>query len=231
MFLAPDRLPVVREMILADTPQQEASSLAELGRVQQIDFEEILDAMDGLPVTIRLLDPPLHEFLPSIEELKIKQVSSGLSDVERKELKAAEDWAEHNPMIGTAAFDSGRQAGLYAMQVKALLDAAAELRKKGKNPIVEVMIPAHGHPRRTGPRPQLGAGRDRRGVEGDEEEARHHDRHDDRDTARRAVRRRDCRGSRLLQLRHERPHPDDVRLQPRRRREPDDAGVSSSRVC
>ena len=88
MFLAPDRLPVVREMILADTPQQESSSLAELGRVQQIDFEEILDAMDGLPVTIRLLDPPLHEFLPSIEELKIKQVSSGLSDVERKELKA-----------------------------------------------------------------------------------------------------------------------------------------------
>jgi pyruvate,orthophosphate dikinase len=142
MFLAPDRLPVVREMILADTPQQESSSLAELGRVQQIDFEEILDAMDGLPVTIRLLDPPLHEFLPSIEELKIKQVSSGLSDVERKELKAAEDWAEHNPRIGTRGVRLGVvKPGLYAMQVKALLAAAAELRKKGKNPIVEVMIP------------------------------------------------------------------------------------------
>jgi len=129
-------------MILADTPQQESSSLAELGRVQQIDFEEILDAMDGLPVTIRLLDPPLHEFLPSIEELKIKQVSSGLSDVERKELKPAEDWAEHNPMIGTRGVRLGVvKPGLYAMQVKALLDAAAELRKKGKNPIVEVMIP------------------------------------------------------------------------------------------
>jgi len=142
MFLAPDRLPVVREMILADTPQQEISSLTELGRVQQIDFEEILDAMDGLPVTIRLLDPPLHEFLPSIEELKIKQVSSGLSEIETKELKAAEDWAEHNPMIGTRGVRLGVvKPGLYAMQVKALLEAAAQLRKRGKNPIVEVMIP------------------------------------------------------------------------------------------
>ncbi|MEO7371728.1 MAG: putative PEP-binding protein, partial [Ilumatobacteraceae bacterium] len=142
MFLAPDRLPVVREMILADTPAEEAAALAELGRVQQIDFEEILEAMDGLPVTIRLLDPPLHEFLPSVEELKIKQATAGLSAREGKELKAAEDWAEHNPMIGTRGVRLGVvKPGLYAMQVKALLAAAAVLRKKGKNPIVEVMIP------------------------------------------------------------------------------------------
>ena len=75
MFLAPDRLPVVREMILADTPDEEAAALDELGRVQQIDFEEILEAMDGLPVTVRLLDPPLHEFLPSVEELRIKEAT------------------------------------------------------------------------------------------------------------------------------------------------------------
>ncbi|HAP78185.1 MAG TPA: hypothetical protein DCR14_19150, partial [Acidimicrobiaceae bacterium] len=61
MFLAADRLPVVREMILANTDAEEAKALADLGRVQQIDFEEILEAMDGLPVTVRLLDPPLHE--------------------------------------------------------------------------------------------------------------------------------------------------------------------------
>ena len=126
MFLAPDRLPVVREMILADTVAEEAASMAELGRVQQIDFEEILLAMDGLPVTIRLLDPPLHEFLPSIEELKIKQATAGLSTREGKELKAAEDWAEHNPMIGTRGVRLGVvKPGLYAMQVKALLAAAA----------------------------------------------------------------------------------------------------------
>jgi pyruvate,orthophosphate dikinase len=69
MFLAPDRLPVVRRMILANTPDEEDAALAELLEVQRTDFTEVLDAMDGLPVTIRLLDPPLHEFLPSVEEL------------------------------------------------------------------------------------------------------------------------------------------------------------------
>jgi pyruvate,orthophosphate dikinase len=142
MFLAPDRLPVVRRMILADTPAEENAALAELGRVQQIDFEEILEAMDGLPVTVRLLDPPLHEFLPSVEELKIKQATSGLSKSEKAELKAAEEWAEHNPMIGTRGVRLGViKPGLYGMQVRALMAAAAALRKKGKNPIVEVMIP------------------------------------------------------------------------------------------
>ncbi|MCU1393694.1 MAG: pyruvate, phosphate dikinase, partial [Ilumatobacteraceae bacterium] len=142
MFLAPDRLPVVREMILADTPEDETKALAELGRVQQIDFEEILEAMDGLPVTVRLLDPPLHEFLPSVEELRVKQASTPLSKREKAELKAAEEWSEHNPMIGTRGVRLGVvKPGLYAMQVKALMAAAATLRKKGRNPIVEVMIP------------------------------------------------------------------------------------------
>jgi len=143
MFLAPDRLPVVRQMILASTPDEERAALAELGRVQQIDFEEILDAMDGLPVTVRLLDPPLHEFLPSVEELRVKQArEGGLSALEEKELAAALSWAEHNPMIGTRGVRLGVvKPGLYSMQVRALMAAAAELRKKGKNPIVEVMIP------------------------------------------------------------------------------------------
>jgi pyruvate,orthophosphate dikinase len=129
-------------MILADTPEEETRALAELGRVQQIDFEEILEAMDGLPVTVRLLDPPLHEFLPSVEELRVKQASTPLSKRESAELKAAEEWSEHNPMIGTRGVRLGVvKPGLYAMQVKALMAAAATLRKKGKNPIVEVMIP------------------------------------------------------------------------------------------
>ena len=142
MFLAPDRLPVVRRMILADTAAEEAAALEELRQVQQDDFTAILDAMDGLPVTVRLLDPPLHEFLPSVEELRIKQATTGLDAEEKALLAAAESWSEHNPMIGTRGVRLGViKPGLYAMQVRALLDAAADLRKQGKNPIVEIMIP------------------------------------------------------------------------------------------
>ena len=142
MFLAPDRLPVVREMILANTPEQEEAALAKLRDVQQHDFEEILEAMDGLPVTVRLLDPPLHEFLPSVEELRIKAATTGLSAKEKKLLAAAESWSEHNPMIGTRGVRLGViKPGLYAMQVRALMAAAAVLRGRGLNPIVEIMIP------------------------------------------------------------------------------------------
>jgi pyruvate,orthophosphate dikinase len=142
MFLAPDRLPVVRRMILAKTEQEEADALEQLGQVQQEDFEEILAAMDGLPVTVRLLDPPLHEFLPSVEELRIKQATGSLTELETQELAAAESWSEHNPMIGTRGVRLGViKPGLYAMQVRALLRAAAALRQQGKHPIVEIMIP------------------------------------------------------------------------------------------
>ena len=142
MFLAPDRLPVVREMILASTPAQEEKALEKLRSVQEADFMEILDAMDGLPVTIRLLDPPLHEFLPSVEELHVKQATKGLTKKEQALLHAAESWAEHNPLIGTRGVRLGViKPGLYAMQARALLWAAAKLREMGKKPIVEIMIP------------------------------------------------------------------------------------------
>ena len=142
MFLAPDRLPVVREMILASSPAQEEAALEKLRAVQEADFMEILDAMDGLPVTVRLLDPPLHEFLPSVEELRIKEATKGLSKKEQELLDAAENWAEHNPMIGTRGVRLGViKPGLYAMQARALLSAAAKLREMGKKPIVEIMIP------------------------------------------------------------------------------------------
>ena len=142
MFLAPDRLPIVRAMILADTPAKEAAALERLRVAQQADFEEILAAMDGLPVTVRLLDPPLHEFLPSVEELTIKQARNGLSAAEQRMLAAAESWSEHNPMMGTRGVRLGViKPGLYAMQVRALLAAAAELRAAGGDPIVEIMIP------------------------------------------------------------------------------------------
>src|SRR5207248_10851656 len=113
-----------------------------LRQVQKADFEEILEAMDGLPVTVRLLDPPLHEFLPSTEELAIKEATTGLTSEEQKLYQAAKQWEEFNPMLGTRGVRLGVvKPGLYAMQVRALMEAAAErLALKGK-PRVEVMIP------------------------------------------------------------------------------------------
>ncbi len=102
--------------------------------------------MDGLPVTVRLLDPPLHEFLPSVEELRVKGAKKGLSPKDQAMLVAAESWAEHNPMIGTRGVRLGVvKPGLYAMQVRALLDAAAMLRDGGQEPDRRDHDPAHRH--------------------------------------------------------------------------------------
>ena len=142
MFLAPDRLPVVRRMILADTPAEEKAALEELRKVQKEDFIDILKSMSGLPVTVRLLDPPLHEFLPRVDELEIKKATTGLSAEEQKLLVTAHAWAEFNPMIGTRGVRLGVvKPGLYEMQVRALMEAATEVASKGFKPIVEIMIP------------------------------------------------------------------------------------------
>jgi len=142
MFLAEDRLPIVRRMIMADTEEEEAAALEELRVAQKADFYEVLEAMDGLPVTIRLLDPPLHEFLPRTEELLVKQAKSGLSDEERELLKHSQSWHEFNPMLGVRGVRLGViKPGLYAMQVRALMEAAADRVAAGGTPVVEVMIP------------------------------------------------------------------------------------------
>ncbi len=118
MFLGEDRLPVVRRMILADTPDEEVAALEELRKVQREDFIAILSAMDALPVTVRLLDPPLHEFLPSTEEMAVKDATVGLSTEERRLYDAALSWKEANPMLGTRGVRLGViKPGLYAMQV------------------------------------------------------------------------------------------------------------------
>ncbi|HJV08682.1 MAG TPA: pyruvate, phosphate dikinase, partial [Acidimicrobiales bacterium] len=143
MFLAEDRLPIVRRMIMADSEEEETAALEELRVAQKADFYEVLEAMDGLPVTIRLLDPPLHEFLPRTEELLVKQAKTGsLTDEERRLLKAAEAWHEFNPMLGVRGVRLGViKPGLYAMQVRALMEAAAERVAAGGKPVVEIMIP------------------------------------------------------------------------------------------
>ena len=142
MFLAPDRLPVVRQMILAETPEEETIALEALREVQTTDFVALLRAMSGLPVTVRLLDPPLHEFLPHVGELEGKQALGELSAQEQKLLDAAHAWSEVNPMLGTRGVRLGvLKPGLYAMQVKALLTAADIVANEGFQPIIEIMIP------------------------------------------------------------------------------------------
>jgi pyruvate,orthophosphate dikinase len=142
MFLAPDRLAVVRRMILASTPAEETAALEELRKVQKKDFALILKEMSGLPVTVRLLDPPLHEFLPHVKELEVKEAREGLNAEETTLLRAAREWSEVNPMLGTRGVRLGViKPGLYAMQVRALMEAADEVAAKGYEPIVEIMIP------------------------------------------------------------------------------------------
>ncbi|MGB6058029.1 MAG: putative PEP-binding protein, partial [Microthrixaceae bacterium] len=145
MFLSPDRLPVMRRMILAETEEEEAEALAELRRVQHTDFMEILEAMDGLPVTVRLLDPPLNEFLPKPHELAEHAATGGdITDSgEQKRLhQAATEWDEANPMLGIRGVRLGViKPGLYAMQVRALLEAVRDRTAAGGHPVVEVMIP------------------------------------------------------------------------------------------
>ncbi len=141
MFLG-SRLHLVQRFILAASVEEERQVLGELATSQKEDFLGILEAMDGLPVTVRLLDPPLHEFLPDIEELVVKKALGELDEAGQVLLNAAEHWKEANPMLGTRGVRLGiLKPELYKMQVRALLEAAIERKLKGGNPIVEIMIP------------------------------------------------------------------------------------------
>ncbi len=145
MFLG-DRLPIVQAMILADTDEAEDAALAALLEVQRHDFVGILEAMDGLPVTVRLLDPPLHEFLPRHAEILGRQVDAyiqGIGDPEADHLMTAlRRWEEANPMLGTRGCRLGiLKPGLYRMQVRALIEAAVIRKQAGGDPQVEIMIP------------------------------------------------------------------------------------------
>ena len=141
MFLG-DRLPIVQKMILARTEAEEAEALEALRVQQQTDFLGILEAMDGLPVTVRLLDPPLHEFLPNIEELIEKQAKGEFTADDEVLFHAARSWQEANPMLGIRGCRLGiLKPGLYRMQVRALMQAACARKAAGGHPIVEIMIP------------------------------------------------------------------------------------------
>ena len=142
MFLAADRLPIMRRLILSHDPATEAAALAELEVAQTSDFESVLEAMDDLPVTVRLLDPPLHEFLPDLLDLVASEARGELDEEGCVELAAVRRLHESNPMIGTRGVRLGVvRSGLYEMQVRALCAAAANLFERGLHPHVEIMIP------------------------------------------------------------------------------------------
>ena len=141
MFLG-DRLPVVRRMIIASTPDEERAALDELLEVQRDDFVKILAAMDGLPVVVRLLDPPLHEFLPRLDEILAREAEGGVDADTRALFAAARSWHEENPMLGTRGVRlSIVKSGLYGMQTRAVMQAAAHRQRAGGHPIVKIMVP------------------------------------------------------------------------------------------
>ncbi len=151
MFMSEDRLPAVRRMILAREIDERLLALAELAPMQQGDFEGILRAMDGLPVTIRLLDPPLHEFLPSlleasrnVERIREHGAEGDLKSAEAL-LKRVKELTESNPMLGTRGCRLGLLfPEIYEMQVRAIVRAALKVKAEGGDPRPEIMIPLVG---------------------------------------------------------------------------------------
>ncbi len=151
MFLG-DRRVLIERVILAGNTAERDDALAALLPLQRKDFTELLDAMDGLPVTIRLLDPPLHEFLPDRTELTVKVALAEARgetgeqlDADRKLLTAVERLHESNPMLGLRGVRLGLLTpGLFALQVRAIGQAASDQIAAGKDPKVEIMVPLVG---------------------------------------------------------------------------------------
>jgi len=153
MFFEEDRLPIVREMILAPNLEARQAALAKLLPIQKEDFKGIFRAMDGLPVVIRTLDPPLHEFLPSYDELLVEVTElrckgGNPEELAEKEslLKTVAQMREANPMLGLRGCRLGLMfEGVNQMQVRAILSAAIECQREGVTVKPEIMIPLVGH--------------------------------------------------------------------------------------
>ena len=144
MFFEDKKIVAMREMILADTVEGREKALAKLLPYQKADFKGILEAMDGYPVNIRLLDPPLHEFVPhDLDGQKAMAEEMGVSVQEIQ--KRVNSLAENNPMLGHRGCRLGITfPEITAMQTRAILSAACELKKEGKNPMPEIMVPLIG---------------------------------------------------------------------------------------
>ncbi|MBO6297126.1 MAG: pyruvate, phosphate dikinase [Prevotella sp.] len=144
MFFEDKKIIAMREMILAETAEGREKALAKLLPYQKADFKGILEAMDGLPVNIRLLDPPLHEFVPhdlAGQETMAKEMGVSVEVIKRR----VNSLSENNPMLGHRGCRLGITfPEITAMQTRAILGAACELKKEGKNPMPEIMVPLIG---------------------------------------------------------------------------------------
>jgi len=155
MFMAQDRLPIVQQMIMAESDEERKAALEKLLPMQQDDFYGIFKAMQGLPVTIRLLDPPLHEFLPNMEELLVEITrlemtgeNPELLAEKQRMLRLVRNLSEFNPMLGHRGCRLGITfPEIYEMQARAIFQAVAALVKEGVEVYPEVMIPLVGHPK------------------------------------------------------------------------------------
>ena len=149
MFNASDRLPVMVQMVMSEDEKSRKEYLTKLKPLQKQDFKEILQVMDGMPVTIRLLDPPLHEFLPTIEAVVSELQSLKRTDAYKEEIRAKELMLEKvkrlteiNPMLGHRGVRLGiTYPEMYEMQIAAICEATAELMKEGRNPKAQIMVP------------------------------------------------------------------------------------------
>ena len=144
MFFEDKKIVAMREMILAQTSEGREKALAKLLPYQKADFKGILEAMDGFPVNIRLLDPPLHEFVPhdqAGQEIMAKEMGVSVEEIQKR----VNSLAENNPMLGHRGCRLGITfPEITAMQTRAILSAACELKKEGKNPMPEIMVPLIG---------------------------------------------------------------------------------------
>ncbi|SDC63581.1 MULTISPECIES: pyruvate, phosphate dikinase [unclassified Candidatus Frackibacter] len=152
MFMAADRVPIVQKLILSESKEEETEALAQLEPMQKDDFEEIFKAMKGKPVTVRLLDPPLHEFLPDLPELikEVTELENAGDEEELKEkrelLRKVKDMSESNPMLGFRGCRLGIMIPeIYEMQVRAVFKAAIELVEEGVEVNPEIMLPLVTH--------------------------------------------------------------------------------------
>lgn len=153
MFFEQERLPHVQRMILAKTEEERGEALAKLLPFQRSDFEGLFRAMDGLPVIVRLIDPPMHEFLPSYEgllvevtELRVRGNDPKLLTEKEKMLAAVEGMREANPMLGLRGVRLGiHLPGVTKMQVRAIFEAACKVAKEGVDVHPEIMIPLTSH--------------------------------------------------------------------------------------
>jgi len=152
MFLG-DRRKLIEAVILAETAEERQEAFDALMPLQKSDFIGIFTAMDGLPVTVRLIDPPLHEFLPDLTELSVRlalkaERGEEVTDHERLLLEAVKANHEQNPMLGLRGVRLGLKIkGLFALQIRAIAEAAVECRKRGLDPRPEIMVPLIGSDR------------------------------------------------------------------------------------